>query len=113
MLISGDVVDPDLGLLHGRAAGFRHPAVVVPAQCQHLRSVSSGRIVADRGNLGAATIAQIRETIATMLDIPVRSRQLRPGAQSGRRRTHTWRVTPNAPLSMKVAAVIVRVKGDG
>ena len=32
MLISGDVVDLDLGPPTGREAGFRHPAVVVTAQ---------------------------------------------------------------------------------
>lgn len=32
MLISGDVVDLDLGSPAGREAGFRHPAVVVTAQ---------------------------------------------------------------------------------
>jgi mRNA interferase MazF len=41
------------------------------AQCQHLRAVSMGRIVSTRGNVGAATLAQIRETIAVMLDILV------------------------------------------
>ena len=40
------------------------------AQCQHLRSVSTGRIVSTRGNLGAAKLAQVRETIAIMFDIP-------------------------------------------
>jgi len=39
------------------------------AQCQHLRAVSTGRIVSTRGNIGAATLAQIRETIAVLLDI--------------------------------------------
>jgi mRNA-degrading endonuclease toxin of MazEF toxin-antitoxin module len=114
MLSSGDVVDLDLGLPHGREAGFRHRAVVVSAQrvlgadpsvvhvvpltstlrgfhsertiepddhngltvrsaaqCQHLRALSTGRIVSVRGNVGAATLAQIRETIAVMLDISV------------------------------------------
>ncbi|MDE3205774.1 MAG: type II toxin-antitoxin system PemK/MazF family toxin [Acidobacteriota bacterium] len=114
MLNSGDVVDLDLGLPHGREAGFRHPAVVVSAQrilgadpsivyvvpltstlrgfhaeitiesddhngltgrsaaqCQHLRAVSAGRIVSVRGNVGAAIVAQIRETIAVLLDISV------------------------------------------
>ncbi|MHB1533120.1 MAG: type II toxin-antitoxin system PemK/MazF family toxin [Acidimicrobiales bacterium] len=114
MLNSGDVVDLDLGLPHGREAGFRHPAVVVSAQrvlsadpsvvyvvpltstlrgfhseitiesddhngltdrsaaqCQHLRAVSTGRIVSVRGNVGAAIVAQIRETIAVLLDISV------------------------------------------
>jgi mRNA interferase MazF len=32
MLISGDVVDLDLGAPSGREAGFRHPAIVVTAQ---------------------------------------------------------------------------------
>ena len=39
------------------------------AQCQHLRAVSTGRIVSTSGNIGAATLAQIRETIAALLDI--------------------------------------------
>jgi mRNA interferase MazF len=114
MLNSGDVVDLDLGLPHGREAGFRQPAIVVSAQrilsaepsvvyvvpltstlrefyseitiepdvhngvtgrsaaqCQHLRAVLTGRIVSTRGNIGAATVAQIRETIAVLLDIPI------------------------------------------
>jgi mRNA interferase MazF len=41
------------------------------AQCQHLRAVSTGRIVSTRGNVGATTLAQIRETVAVMLDIPI------------------------------------------
>lgn len=40
------------------------------AQCQHLRAVSIGRIASTRGNVGAATLAQIRETVALLLDIP-------------------------------------------
>ena len=32
MLMSGDVIDLDLGRPEGREAGFRHPAVVVTAQ---------------------------------------------------------------------------------
>ncbi len=40
------------------------------AQCQHLRAVSTVRIVATRGNVGPATVAQITETIAIMLDLP-------------------------------------------
>jgi mRNA interferase MazF len=51
----------------------RHNGLIVrsAAQCQHLRAVSTGRIVSARGNVGPATLAQIRETIAIMLDIPV------------------------------------------
>lgn len=41
------------------------------AQCQHLRAVSTGRIVSPRGNVGVAILGQVRETIAVLLDIPV------------------------------------------
>ena len=40
------------------------------AQCQHLRAASTGRIITVRGHVGAATLAQIRETIAVLLDLP-------------------------------------------
>ncbi|MDY7106885.1 MAG: type II toxin-antitoxin system PemK/MazF family toxin [Actinomycetota bacterium] len=40
------------------------------AQCQHLRSVARHRIVGTRGAIGAAALGQIRETIATILDLP-------------------------------------------
>ena len=43
---------------------------VSSAQCQHLRAVSPGRILDVRGNVGNAVLAQIRETIAVILDIP-------------------------------------------
>jgi len=39
------------------------------AQCQHLRAVSTGRVDRVRGNVGAATLAQIREVIGLVLDI--------------------------------------------
>lgn len=113
MPTSGDVVDLELGVPHGREAGFARPAVVVTAQrildagpsvvqivpltstirgfhaevfidpdehnglvepsaaqCQHLRAVSIGRIGPTRGNVGSATLAQLRETIAVLLDLP-------------------------------------------
>lgn len=41
------------------------------AQCQHLRAASVGRIMATRGNVGPITLAQIRETIAVTLDLPI------------------------------------------
>jgi len=40
------------------------------AQCQHLRAVSTRRIVTSRGNVGPAALAQLRETIAVILDLP-------------------------------------------
>lgn len=40
------------------------------AQCQHLRAVSPARISSARGNVGPAVLAQIRETIAVLLDLP-------------------------------------------
>lgn len=40
------------------------------AQCQHLRAVSPHRILAVRGNVGATVLAQLREAIALILDLP-------------------------------------------
>jgi mRNA interferase MazF len=40
------------------------------AQCQHVRSVSPTRIAEVRGNVGGTALAQIRETIAVILDVP-------------------------------------------
>ena len=43
---------------------------VSAAQCQHLRSISPRRILDVRGNVGAITLAQLRETIVVILDLP-------------------------------------------
>ena len=43
---------------------------VSAAQCQHLRAVSPHRITTARGSVGPAVLAQIRETIAVLLDLP-------------------------------------------
>ena len=40
------------------------------AQCQHLRAISPGRITATRGNVGSVVLAQLRENIAIILDLP-------------------------------------------
>jgi mRNA interferase MazF len=40
------------------------------AQCQHLRAVSPSRIAARRGNVGPVVLAQLRKTIAVILDVP-------------------------------------------
>jgi mRNA interferase MazF len=40
------------------------------AQCQHLRAVSTGRITGRRGNVGPVALAEVRETVALLLDLP-------------------------------------------
>lgn len=40
------------------------------AQCQHLRAISRSRISTARGTVGPSVLAQIRETIAVLLDLP-------------------------------------------
>lgn len=41
------------------------------AQCQHLRSVSRGRIAGRQGTVGAADLAAVRDTVAALLDLRV------------------------------------------
>lgn len=55
------VIEPD------PANGLTAPSA---AQCQHLRAVSTRRIVTTRGNVGPAVLAQLREAIAAILDVP-------------------------------------------
>ena len=43
---------------------------VSAAQCQHIRAISPRRVSQVRGNVGQATLAQLRETIALILDLP-------------------------------------------
>ena len=50
--------------------GLNGLADVSAAQCQHVRAISPRRILAVRGNVGIATLGQIRETIALILDLP-------------------------------------------
>lgn len=40
------------------------------AQCQHVRAISPRRTLDVRGNVGALTLNQLRETIAVILDLP-------------------------------------------
>jgi len=40
------------------------------AQCQHVRAVSVGRVERVVGNVGSVTLAQIREVLGLILDIP-------------------------------------------
>lgn len=113
MLISGDVVELDLGHPAGSEAGFRRPAVIITAQrildatpavihvvplssrvrdysseividpdadngldrrsaaqCQHLRAVSANRVNQVTGIVGPATLAQIRDVVGLLIDIP-------------------------------------------
>jgi mRNA interferase MazF len=39
------------------------------AQCQHIRAVATSRIHANRGNVGPLVLAQIRDTLAALLDL--------------------------------------------
>lgn len=43
---------------------------VSAAQCQHVRAASLSRVAAVRGNVGSAVLAEIREVIALLLDLP-------------------------------------------
>ena len=40
------------------------------AQCQHVRAVSPARVGSVRGNTGPAALAQIRDVLAVLLDLP-------------------------------------------
>jgi mRNA interferase MazF len=55
------LIEPD------EANGLRHPSA---AQCQHVRAVSTGRVLRTRGNVGPVSLTQIRDTIGLILDIP-------------------------------------------
>jgi mRNA interferase MazF len=54
-------VEPD------RANGLERTSA---AQCQHVRSVSMTRVLTTRGNVGPAVLAQVRDVIGVILDIP-------------------------------------------
>ena len=55
------VIEPNHGSgLDKRSAG----------QCQHVRSVSPNRLSEPVGNVGPATLAQLREVLAVIFDIP-------------------------------------------
>ena len=55
------VIEPDA------ANGLDGPSA---AQCQHIRGIAPSRITGTRGNVGGAVLAQVRETIALILDVP-------------------------------------------
>lgn len=44
--------------------------VVSAAQCQHVRAVSARRMTGVGGNVGPSVLAQLRETIGVILDLP-------------------------------------------
>ena len=39
------------------------------AQCQHIRSVSVDRVESVRGNVGSATLSEIRQVLGLLLDV--------------------------------------------
>jgi len=55
------LVEPD------ESNGLDAPAA---AQCQHIRAVSVGRVDRVIGNVGGVTLAQIRETLGLLFDLP-------------------------------------------
>lgn len=40
------------------------------AQCQHVRAVATARLGAVRGNVGTAALAQVRDILGLLLDVP-------------------------------------------
>ena len=50
-----------------RLTGLDH---VSAAQCQHVRAVSPARLGEPMGNIGAAALAQLREILAVIFDLP-------------------------------------------
>ena len=55
------IVEPD------EVNGLRNQSA---AQCQHIRAVSTSRVDRVTGNIGAAAVSQIRDTLGLILDIP-------------------------------------------
>ncbi len=51
--------DPSNGLDHQSSA-----------QCQHVRAVATARLEDARGNVGASVLAQVREVLGLILDVP-------------------------------------------
>ena len=49
------------------ANGLGRPSTV---QCQRIRAVSAGRVERVLGNMGSVALAQIRETLGLIFDIP-------------------------------------------
>ncbi|MGH1505994.1 MAG: type II toxin-antitoxin system PemK/MazF family toxin [Acidimicrobiales bacterium] len=45
-------------------------AATSAAQCQHIRAISPGRISGVRGTVGTVVLAQLRENLAIILDLP-------------------------------------------
>lgn len=43
--------------------------VASAAQCQHVRAVSTSRIRGSTGNVGPVVLAQVRDTLAVLLDL--------------------------------------------
>ena len=50
-----------------RHNGLDHPS---SAQCQHVRTVAAVRLGAPVGNIGTTVLAQIREVLGLILDVP-------------------------------------------
>jgi mRNA interferase MazF len=60
--------DSDVRVEADSGNGLGHDSAI---QCQHLRSVSTKRLASTTGNVGPAVLAEVRETLAAILDLPV------------------------------------------
>lgn len=49
--------------------GRNRLAAASAAQCQHIRSVATSRILAQAGNVGPVIVGEVRETLALLLDL--------------------------------------------
>jgi mRNA interferase MazF len=57
----------EVELVPDRYNGLERPSA---AQCQHVRAVATARVGAIRGNVGTAALAQVREVLGLLLDVP-------------------------------------------
>ncbi|MEA2025044.1 MAG: type II toxin-antitoxin system PemK/MazF family toxin [Actinomycetota bacterium] len=86
IVTSQRVIDAGSNVVHGvplttTIRGFGSEVMIEPdgrngissssaAQCQHIRAVSTDRIEAVVGNVGAVALSHIREVIGLILDVP-------------------------------------------
>ena len=60
--------ESEIEVVNDAANGLGRPWAI---QCQHVRAVSTERVIAVRGNVGSLVLAQARDSVAVLLDLPV------------------------------------------